>query len=194
MRKEIVEKINDNFLVAMELLEKVNISVQDMTLISNLENTEFTFEREEIGNKENKIQQVSIQLEEEKNSAMIKQNSFHEYNFQTIMDDPILGYSTYNVDSNQTIIKFKVDGKKLNVYKTTISQTLIKDTIGGRKESIVDINLISDFIKEEKGMFLPVGNQLFPIEKESYSVPKNYRISQGLSEVEWKSSKKLCKK
>lgn len=184
----------DDALVMMEFIEKVGISIEGMKSFYDEENSILSLEKQRYSLDERVMQNVTVKLEKEKNSLLIRNSICREYDIETIGDNPMTNYDIYRVHSVQELTKFKVDTDKLNIYTTTISQDIKEDTMGGGSWIIVDINTFSEFIDKDLRIFLPSYSIDVPIEKESYSVPSGYKITDGLSVVKKMEDSKIFNK
>lgn len=179
-----MKEIDNNLLVIMEFLEATGISLEDLKLSYNKEKRQLYFCKEEYAQDEEIRYQGTVELNTENSSIVIHDDICHKYDFRVIDDDPMMDWKTYTLDSHQTITKYKVIGGKLNKYTATISQTVREDTFGGGKGIIVDFYSISDCLDKSRKDCLSFYNQMIPITKESYDISEDYKITDGLSNLE----------
>lgn len=159
----------DNLLVMMEFLKEEEISTKKMKGSYDEENNTLSLNSYEKSTTANISQNITVQLDEENNSILIKKHNRVEYDFHTIGNDFMTNYETYKVNSVQTLTKFIVEDNQLNVYRASFSQTIKEDTMGGGTIELY-MDDFSDFSRNN-----------IPIEKESYMIFDGYKITDGLS-------------
>lgn len=189
-----MENLNNNMLVILEFLEKAGISVENMTINYDEKNSKMVFYKAEYGTDENNIQTITVKLDESKNSVLIKNDVRREYDIENHGNDPMTSYQTYRVDNTQTLTKFKATNGLLNSYTVSIFQQVKEDTMGGGDWIIVDINTLSEFLDEENIRYLPYKHNFSQVEQTIYSIPSDYKITEGFARVEEITSQDLIQK
>ena len=179
----------ENLLIITEFLEETGVSIQDMEASYDEKTQQLILKKKEHEGDEYTFWTVTAKMNVENNSVMVKSVIRREYDFESIGDDPMTSYQTYNVDSHQILTKFKASNGVLNSYSVDIFQTVREDTMGGGNWIIVDVDTFSDVIDQEK-RDLMIEGIVAPIEKNSYTIPLDYKITDGMSKAQLQSFQK----
>lgn len=183
----------DHMLVITEFIEKIGISIENLDVSYDEETGQFLFFGKEVQQNENFERLVCAKLEEEKECVTIKETLRHEYNFKPFWKNGKREES-YNVEVTTNLAKWKVYNNYLNLYRAEVFQTTKEDTLGGKIQPLVDFNSMADFLDQEKISIATSGGNYIPIEKESFLIPDDYKITEGLSQIRETSQPIFLKK
>lgn len=172
-----------HILIMTEFIEKSGVSIDNMEASYDETTGQLFFYGKEMEENENFERLVSVRLDEKRNSAIVKETIRHEYNFRPFWDQEYGKQTSYNVEVTINMTKFKAREQKLHVYTTTVFQTMKEDTLGRKNQSIIDFNSMADFLDEEHISKATSGGTYIPIEKTSYQIPEDYKITEGLSQI-----------
>lgn len=125
--------------------------------------------------------EISIKIDKKASSIMIKND--------VCVESDIKNIERIKVKRDQTIMKFKVLGGKLNIFTFSFIQELTGKEVSNPMEKF---DSISDFLDIEKRK--KVGENNITFEQEQFTVSENYHITDGLDFIDGIRQKKLTRK
>ena len=180
----------DKLLVMLDFLREEEISTKNMKASYDDERDILTLENNYTLGDSNVLESVTVRLNEEKNSVVIKKDTRVEHDFHTIGNDHMTNYEIYKVDSVQHLIEYNAIDDRIYVSRASVSQSMKEDTLGGGAGLIVDVNSISDLTNEDKSGWF---QGRYKVEEESYSIPAGYKITDGVPSVKKEQLQKVKK-
>ena len=173
----------NHILAIIEFIEKVGMSVDNLDVFYQKETESLLFYGKEHRNDENFEHSIEAKLDLDKKSVTIVEVIRHEYNFQSFWKENFGRQETYNVEVTTNFAKWIVKDNQLIVYTATVFQTTKENTLGERIQPIIEFHSMTDFLFYLKISTATLGSSFIPIEKKSFLIPKNYKITEGLSQI-----------
>ncbi|MCI8347645.1 MAG: hypothetical protein HFJ12_06860 [Bacilli bacterium] len=137
-------------------------------------------------------QKVIVTIDEENNSITVNNYIRYYYNYRNIGNDNYNIDYTYRINDKRVFYSFEVLESKLEISKGEIVQNVREDTMGGGNWPVINFNSISDLQNHDLIKWLGKGAGYIPIEKSSYEVVNDYKVTDGIRNVI--KSKRLTKK
>jgi len=173
----------NHILAIIEFIEKVGMSIDNLDIFYRNEAESFLFYGKEHRDSENFEHSIEAKLDLEKKSVTIVEVIRHEYNFQSFWKENFGKQESYNVEVTTNFAKWVVKENQLIVYTTTVFQTTKENTLGTRIQPIIEFHSMTDFLDQEKISIATLGSSFIPIERESFLIPKDYKLTEGLSQI-----------
>lgn len=181
-------EIDDKSLVLCEFLERANIPTENMKASYDEEKCTLAFTL----NHDNVSRSVTATLDEEGNQVLIRSADVLKFDIHTVGDDPMTNYETYRVRSEQVLVEFKVEDNKLNVYRASVCQESKGDTFVGGTYSVKDFYSFDEARRANKDQMAPFS--FLDFKQDSYSIPEDYKITDGFGNVGELQSSKILRK
>lgn len=187
IQNKTINAIEKEVEVLMQFAAQTGIPVEDITSkysitdISLLEG-EVVLESKEGDIDEVNLDTIKMTFNKEKQLVTIVRMLENKRDFVTYNDGLLPSYQQYLRKVYQDVTEFRINGNNLDVTNASISQSTREDTIGGGAWDIVNFTSISDFEDENHIKSLRMASD-YTINKESYEIPENYRLQDGLEAI-----------
>jgi len=123
---------------------------------------------------------VRITLDKTIDRVKVKKETRYIHGFIFSEENP--NCQNYCTVCHQVITEFQVKDDKLDVTTGSITQTIFENTLFSGTETIVDFDSIAEF-KTKNQESLPSNHSEIKIDTESYSIPEDYHITDGVGPI-----------